>query len=180
MAKERLEIGLIEIYTGDCKGKSTAAFGLAVRGAGQGFQVRIVQFMKCGGYGENMTFDKLYPDIQVFSYGRKCFLLPEKEAKQQDLDLAAAAMAKAAELIGDGNTDILILDEINNALFFHLVTLEEVEALLDKKPPHMEVVLTGRNAPQTLIERADLVTEMREIKHPFTASGMKSRKGIEY
>ncbi len=180
MAKEHLEKGLIEIYTGNCKGKSTASFGLAVRAAGQGFQVRIVQFMKCGGYGENNSFEKLAPEIVCYSYGRKCFLLPEAEAKQQDLDLAAEAMAKAEALLTDGETDVLILDEINNALYFHLVTLEEVEALLDKKPPHVEVVLTGRNAPQELIDRADLVTEMREIKHPFTDSGLKSRKGIEY
>ncbi len=180
MAKERLEKGLIEIYTGNCKGKSTASFGLAIRGAGQGFQVRIVQFMKCGGYGENISLEKLKPEIEVYSYGRKCFIMPEAEAKQQDIDLAAKAMTKAEELMTDGNTDILILDEINNAIFFHLVTVAEVEALLDKRPDYMEVVLTGRNAPQALIDRAGLVTEMREIKHPFTSYGLKTRKGIEY
>lgn len=180
MARERLEKGLIEIYTGNCKGKSTAAFGLAVRAAGQGLQVRIVQFMKSGGYGENISFEKLKPEIEIYSYGRKSFIMPDAEAKQQDLDLAAEAMVQAGALMADENTDILILDEINNALFFHLVTLEEVEALLDKKPPYMEVVLTGRNAPQALIDRADLVTEMCEIKHPYTTSGLKSRKGIEY
>ncbi len=175
----RLEKGLIEIYTGPAKGKSTASFGLALRASGHGFQVRIVQFMKTGTYGENNAFAKLAPDVQIVSYGRKGFLNPD-DPQQVDIDLAHEALAKAEKLMLAEDTDIMILDEINNALFFKLLTVEEVLSFVDKKPAHVELVMTGRNAPEALQERADYVTEMREIKHPYTTSGQSSRKGIEF
>ena len=163
-----LEKGLIEIYTGPAKGKSTASFGLALRASGHGYQVRIVQFMKAGNYGENRAFEKLAPDVQIAS--------PHEE----DIALAHEALKKAEQWMLSEDTDIMILDEINNALFFKLLTIEEVLAFVDQKPKHVELVMTGRNAPEELQARADYVTEMREIKHPYTTSGQGSRKGIEF
>ena len=174
-----LEKGLIEIYTGPAKGKSTASFGLALRASGHGYQVRIVQFMKAGNYGENRAFEKLAPDVQIASYGRKCFLDPDNP-HEEDIALAHEALKKAEQWMLAEDTDIMILDEINNALFFKLLTIEEVLAFVDQKPKHMELVMTGRNAPEELQARADYVTEMREIKHPYTTSGQGSRKGIEF
>lgn len=174
-----LEKGLVEIYTGNAKGKSTASFGLALRAAGHGYQVRIVQFMKTGNYGENKSFSKLAPDVQIVSYGQKGFI-KVGEPSQKDIDLAREALAKAEEWMLAEDTDIMILDEVNNALFFQLLTVDEVLAFMDKKPANVELVMTGRNAPEAIQERADYVTEMREVKHPFTTSGQDSRKGIEF
>ncbi|MEG2406970.1 MAG: cob(I)yrinic acid a,c-diamide adenosyltransferase, partial [Clostridiales bacterium] len=160
----RLGKGLVEIYTGNAKGKSTAAFGLAIRGAGHGYGVRIVQFMKTGQYGENVSLDKLKPQIELMAYGRKGFL-NENDPQKEDIDLAHQALKKSEEYLLAEDTDILILDELNNAIFFKLITVEEALAFLDKKPENVEVVLTGRNAPKELIDRADYVTEMKEVKH---------------
>ncbi|MBO8168324.1 MAG: cob(I)yrinic acid a,c-diamide adenosyltransferase [Thermoanaerobacteraceae bacterium] len=178
MAGQTLEQGLIEIYTGNAKGKSTAAFGLALRAAGHGFKVRIVQFMKTGDYGENAAFQKLQPEIECRAFGRRGFI-KKGEGTQEDRRLAREAMEQAEQWLLDPETDILILDEINNAIWFELVTVEEVLALLDKKPEQTEVVLTGRNAPDELVERAHMVTEMVEVKHPYQL-GIGSRKGIEF
>ncbi|WP_366922372.1 cob(I)yrinic acid a,c-diamide adenosyltransferase [Metallumcola ferriviriculae] len=175
---KHLEQGLIQIYTGNAKGKSTAAFGLALRAAGHGYNIRIVQFMKTGDYGENAAFRRLEPEIQCRSFGKKGFN-KKGEAAEEDIALARQAMAQARNWLIDPAVDILILDEINNALWFELVTLAEVEELLQLKPDLTEVVLTGRNAPKKLIERAELVTEMLELKHPYH-SGIGSREGIEF
>lgn len=177
--KEKLEKGLIQIYTGNAKGKSTASFGLAVRAAGHGFKVVIIQFMKTGTYyGEISGLKRLAPEVELHSYGRNGFV-HRRGVLKEDIDLAHQAMEHAEKALLDPETDLLILDEINNALYFELLTVEEVLNLLDKKPEHVELVLTGRNAPPELIERAHLVTEMKEIKHPYQM-GIKSRKGIEY
>ncbi len=176
--ERRLEKGLIEIYTGNAKGKSTAAFGLALRAVGHGFMVRIVQFMKTGEYGENTAFRRLWPELECRAFGRKGFI-KKGEAKPEDMELARRAMAQAKKWLIDPSVDILILDEINNAVWFELVTVREVQELLDLKPEFTEVILTGRNAPEELIQRAHLVTEMQEIKHPYQL-GTGSRKGIEY
>lgn len=179
MNKERLTQGLIQIYTGTAKGKSTAAFGLAVRAAGHGFKVVIIQFMKTGSYyGEIPGLKRLAPEVEVYSYGQEGFV-HRRGVTEEDISLAHEAMAHAEKALLDPETDIIILDEINNALHYQLLTVEEVLHLLNKKPDHVEIVLTGRNAPQELIDRADLVTEMKEIKHPFH-QGINSRKGIEY
>ncbi|MGI6684845.1 MAG: cob(I)yrinic acid a,c-diamide adenosyltransferase [Bacillota bacterium] len=177
--KERLSQGLIQVYTGNAKGKSTAAFGLAVRAAGHGFKVVIIQFMKTGSYyGEISGLKRLAPEIELFSYGKKGFI-SRKGVTKEDISLAHQALTHAEKVISSPDTDILILDEINNALYFGLISVDEVLDFLDQKPPHVEVILTGRNAPQELIERAHLVTEMKEIKHPYQ-QGISSRKGIEY
>lgn len=178
MTKPKLEQGLIQVYTGNAKGKSTAAFGLAVRAAGNGFKVLIVQFMKTGNYGENKAFARLAPEVEIHAFGRPGFI-HRGGAKPEDYTLARKALAFAEEAMLGGDVDILILDEVNNALFFQLLTIEEVLAFLDRKPPHLELVLTGRNASQEIIDRAHLVTEMREIKHPYQL-GVNARQGIEF
>ncbi|MGI6713061.1 MAG: cob(I)yrinic acid a,c-diamide adenosyltransferase [Bacillota bacterium] len=179
MLKERLEYGLIQVYTGNAKGKSTAAFGLAIRAAGHGFKVVIIQFMKTGAYsGEISGFKRLSPEVEIYSYGREGFVHKDR-VQREDVELAHTALAHAEKIMLSGDTDILILDEINNALYFSLLSVIEVVSFIQKKPQHVELVLTGRNAPKEIIEIADLVTEMKEIKHPYQY-GINSRKGIEY
>lgn len=174
-----LNQGLIQIYTGDGKGKSTAAFGLCLRAAGWGMHSAIIQFMKKdGSCGESKAFVKL-PAIDIYSYGRDGFLKKDEPPKEKDLFCASAALAKAKELMADKSVDILILDELTNAIYFNLVSEADALALLTMKRADQELVITGRNAPQSLIDLADLVTEMKEIKHPYQ-KGIKSRKGIEY
>lgn len=171
--------GLIQVYTGNGKGKSTAAFGLALRAAGCGMKVAIVQFMKKGEwYGEIQSFG-LLPLVDIFSFGGDKFLHKGQQPDQQNLDMAAAALDKARQLMADPELDILILDELNNALYFDLISEEQGLELVRNKPEELELVITGRNAPDSLIELADLVTEMREIKHPYQ-NGVQARKGIEF
>ncbi|MHB1127174.1 MAG: cob(I)yrinic acid a,c-diamide adenosyltransferase [Bacillota bacterium] len=178
MSNSGLKQGLIQVYTGNGKGKSTAAFGLAVRAAGHGLRVQIIQFMKTGDYGENKALSRLSPEIEVHSFGRKGFI-SRGGAKPEDTDLAHQALTMAIRLMEQGAVDLLILDEINNALYFDLLTTEEVIQLLQSKPPQVELVLTGRNAPEAIIQEAHLVTEMCEIKHPYQL-GIASREGIEF
>lgn len=173
-----LEQGLVQVYTGEAKGKSTAAFGLALRAAGHGLKVLIIQFMKTPDYGEHRSFRRLAPEIEVKTFGRKGFI-HRGGARPEDYDQAAAALACAREAMLSGTVDILILDEINNALFFGLLKEKEVLGFLQERPPQVEVVLTGRNAPAGVIAAADLVTEMRQVKHPYE-KGIKARQGIEY
>ena len=171
--------GLIEVYTGDGKGKSTAAFGLALRAAGWGLHTAIVQFMKHGeGYGETQAIAAM-PAIDLYSFGIKGFLHKGEPPDAESLSAAKAAMAKAAQLMGDQRVDILVLDEINNAIDFGLVSEEDALELIQKKPLGQELILTGRHAPETIIAIADLVTEMKEIKHPYH-QGIPARRGIEY
>lgn len=170
-----LEEGLIQVYTGNGKGKSTASFGLALRAVGCGMKVGIVQFMKKGeGYGELDSLAKL--NIDVYSYGSGRFV-GKNGASELDLNLAKEAMQKVAEMYE--TYDLIIMDEVNNALHFGLVTEEDVIELVKQKPDTTELVLTGRNAPEAICEMADLVTEMREVKHPFSA-GINARRGIEF
>lgn len=171
--------GLVQIYTGNGKGKSTAAFGLALRAAGCGLKVVIVQFMKKGEwYGEIAGFRHL-PEVEIFSYGGSRFLKKGAPPDEENLDLARQALAKAYETMADQSVDILILDELNNAVFFDLVTEEQALALIQAHPAHQELIVTGRNATEAMIQAADLVTEMREIKHPYQ-KGVQARKGIEF
>nr|WP_258359295.1 cob(I)yrinic acid a,c-diamide adenosyltransferase [Moorella sulfitireducens] len=169
---------MVQVYTGDAKGKSTAAFGLALRACGHGLKVLIVQFMKTPDYGEHKAFRRLAPEVEVKTFGRKGFI-HRGGARQEDYEQARAALAFAREAMQRGSIDVLILDEINNALYYGLLAEEEVQVFLKEKPAQVEVVLTGRNAPPGIIAAADLVTEMRQIKHPYE-KGIKARKGIEY
>lgn len=167
------------MYTGQGKGKSTAAFGLALRAMGCGLKVIIIQFMKKGEwYGEIAAFKQL-PDIGIYSFGGNGFLKKGEAPGAEHLAKAQDALLLARELLETGQVDVLILDELNNALYYDLLTEQEARALLALKPPQTELVITGRNAPEYILEAADLVTEMREIKHPYQR-GVQARKGIEY
>jgi len=174
----KLERGLVQIYTGDGKGKTSAAFGLALRAIGRGLKVYVIQFIKGGfDYGELYVVDKL-PNLTLKAFGRGSFIT-EKPPRKRDFQLAEEALTLAEGIIKGGEYDIVILDEINVALSLKLVKIERVLELIKNKPRHVELVLTGRRAPDEIIEAADLVTEMREIKHPFN-KGCQARKGIEY
>ena len=174
----KLEKGLVQIYTGDGKGKTSAAFGLALRAIGRGLKVYVIQFIKGGfDYGELYVVDKL-PNLTLKAFGRGSFIT-EKPPRKRDFQLAEEALTLAEGIIKGGEYDIVILDEINVALSLKLVKIERVLELIKNKPRHVELVLTGRRAPDEIIEAADLVTEMREIKHPFN-KGCQARKGIEY
>jgi cob(I)alamin adenosyltransferase len=170
--------GRVHIYTGLGKGKTTAALGLAFRAAGHGFRVHILHFMKNDpNYGEMRSAARMGPNWQVEQWGRSCFV-NKNNAATEDIDLARRGLARAHELSTGTTTDLLILDELVNALDFHLVTLEDVLRLLQERNLRVEVVLTGRNAPAELIDAADLVTEMRLIKHYYD-TGTPARIGIE-
>lgn len=173
----RLERGLVEVYTGNGRGKTTAAIGLAFRAVGRGLRVHIIQFMKGDeSYGEFQSC-KAHPDIEIEQFGRKEFVNP-KEPSTVDVELAARGMARAREVLGAGRADLVVLDELNVAVGFGLVRVEDVMALLDLRPDHVELLITGRMAPPELVQRADLVTEMREVKHPFD-QGVLAREGID-
>lgn len=174
----KLERGLVEIYTGNGKGKTSAAFGLALRAIGRGLSVYVIQFIKGGfDYGELYAL-KDFPSLTLKAFGRGKFVTatpPDKE----DVKLAEEALRLAKEIVESGKYDIVILDEINVALKLNLISLEEVLKIVKNKPKSVELVLTGRDAPDELVQAADLVTEMREVKHPFN-KGLEARKGIEF
>ncbi|MCK4482848.1 cob(I)yrinic acid a,c-diamide adenosyltransferase [Candidatus Bathyarchaeota archaeon] len=174
----KLEKGLVQVYTGNGKGKTSAAFGLALRAIGRGLKVYVIQFIKGGfDYGELYIVDKL-PNIKLKAFGRGRFVT-EKPPGKKDVELAQEALALAEEVVRSGEYDIVILDEVNVALNLKLISLEEVLESIKNKPKHVELVLTGRYAPSEIIQIADLVTEMQEIKHPYK-KGYQARKGIEY
>jgi cob(I)alamin adenosyltransferase len=175
---KRLERGMVEVYTGDGRGKTTAAIGLAFRAAGRGLRVHIIQFMKGDDrYGEVQSI-RGHPLIALEQFGRREFVNP-KEPSTVDVELAARAMARARVVLGAGEADVVILDELSVAIAFKLVALADALALLDLRKPHVELVITGRMAPQELIDRADLVTDMRQVKHPFQ-KGVLAREGIDH
>lgn len=168
--------GYIHLYTGNGKGKTTAAFGLALRAAGAGKRVFIAQFVKGMHYAEIDAIKRL-PEIELKQYGLDCFIV--NEPTQHDIEAARKGLNEISLIIAENKTDLLILDEICIALHYHLFDIEEVVALLKNKPQEMEIVMTGRYAPPELYEMADLVTEMTEIKHYYN-QGVEARKGIEF
>lgn len=170
-------LGLVHVYTGNGKGKTTAALGLALRAMGNDLQVAMVQFMKCDQYYGEYEIAKSLPNFTLLPMGRDC-LVHEGKAKQEDYDAAEAALRKAEELIQSGKYDLVILDEANVTIFMGLIKVQDVVKVVKERPPRVEVVLTGRYAPPEIIELADLVTEMRLIKHPFD-KGVPAREGIE-
>ena len=173
-----LEKGLVQVYTGNGKGKTSAAFGLALRATGRGLKVYMIQFIKGGfDYGELYTVKNL-PNFTLKAFGRGKFVT-SKPPQKEDVRLAQEALHLAEQVIHSGTSNIVILDEINVALDLKLISLENVLKLVKSKPSGLELVLTGRNAPEEIVEAADLVTEMREVKHPFSR-GTEARKGIEY
>ena len=169
--------GLIQVYTGNGKGKTTAALGLALRAAGRDMKVLIIQFMKKWDYGELHSV-KLIPNITLMTFGTKDFVYKGK-AKKIDYEEAEKAFSSGITGVQSGDYDIVIFDELNMALYFDLLDLKEVVQGIKEKPDNVEVVITGRKAPAEIIEIADLVTEMKEIKHPFQQN-IQARKGIEY
>jgi cob(I)alamin adenosyltransferase len=173
----RCDVGTIQLYTGDGKGKTTAALGAALRAVGHGRRVAMVQFMKGRLYGE-LAAAKRLDHFTIEQYGRDEFVDPKHPAPI-DRELAERGWRRAEELRGDETLDMLILDEINVAVSFGLIDLAAVLAFMRSKPAGLELILTGRNAPPEMIELADTVTEMREIRHHY-ARGVNAREGIEY
>jgi cob(I)alamin adenosyltransferase len=173
----RLEKGLVQIYTGNGKGKTTASLGLAFRAAGHDFRVYVMQFMKGQTiYGELESARRVGANLTIEQVGREAFV--SRQPTAEDRRLAAEAFARARQLTSSGDYDLVVLDELNCVVDYDLVPLTEVKELIRAKAPHTELVLTGRNAHPELIELADLVTEMREIKHYYHA-GQQARLGIE-
>ena len=172
-----LSQGCVQIYTGDGKGKTTAALGLALRGVGRGLKVCMFQFIKGGGrYGEHMAAEKLSPLLTIIQTGRPGWV--NTKDITEDRRTAQEALVQAEELLNSGQFDIFICDEINGAVAFGLIDVEQVLEMINRKPRNVELVLTGRNAHPKVIEAADLVTEMRDIKHYYKA-GVPARTGIE-
>ena len=170
--------GYIQVYTGNGKGKTTAALGLALRAAGHGLRSYIGQFLKGQAYGELLAIRKLKPLITIQQFGRKGFVHVTENPDEEDIRRARAGLGKCRRAMLSGRFSIIVLDEINVALHFRLLGEEEVHGLLDEKPAEVEVVLTGRYAPASLLKRADLVTEMKDKKH-YYARGVRARAGIE-
>lgn len=172
--------GLVMVYTGNGKGKTTAALGLALRQIGWGRRVLFIQFMKGKGnvYGERMASEKYLPLLEIEQYGQDEFV-DLSQPSERDGDLAALAMKRASEAISTGDYGLIVLDEINVAVACGLVEVEDVLALLDKRHGQVDVVLTGRYCPEAIMAVSDMVSEVKEIKHHY-ARGVPARKGIEY
>lgn len=173
-----MERGLIQVYTGNGKGKTTAALGLALRAVGHGLKVLMIQFMKGDiNYGEIEASKRLSPNLVIIQSGRDTFV-SKTNPDPIDIELAKKGLSLAKEEILSKKYDIVILDEINVAIDYGLIPLSDLLNLIDSKPDSVEIVLTGRNAKLEVIEKADLVTEMIEIKH-YYHKGIPARKGIE-
>jgi cob(I)alamin adenosyltransferase len=171
-----MERGFVHLYTGDGKGKTTAAAGLALRAAAAGRRVYIGQFVKDMEYGEMRLLRQRCPEVKVERYGEGCFI--DRPPGPADKEAALRGLERAGEALASGAWGLVILDEITIALHCGLLSTEAVLALLDRRPAPVELVLTGRYAPQELIARCDLVTEMREIDH-YYRRGVLAREGIE-
>mgnify|MGYP006297341905 CR=1 FL=1 len=169
--------GYVQVYTGDGKGKTTAALGLAIRAAGAGKKVFFAQFVKGQQYSEIKLISEKLPEIEIQQFGRRCFI--KKEPQAEDIKIAREGFKKVQEKIASHEYDLIILDEINIAIYYELITVDEVLDLINNKPANLELVLTGRKAPNRIIEAADLVTEMQEIKH-YYQKNVQAREGIEY
>jgi len=193
------KLGLIQVYTGEGKGKTSASLGLSLRAIGQGFSTYIIQFMKSGDTGELFSVKKYIPNIKIAQFGKDA--LADKQSKMFEFDgtgdtegtdgrfiflpdaaerePARRALEHAANIIKSGKYNLVVLDEINCALAKNLIESKDVIRLLDEKPDNVEVVLTGRNAPQAIMDRADYVSEIKQVKHPWE-QGIGARRGIEY
>jgi cob(I)alamin adenosyltransferase len=190
--------GYVQVYTGNGKGKTTAAIGLLIRALGAGKRILFLQFMKSKVYSEHAILATLSSNLTVETTGKPFFIVkegmlseaelakwgddvvvfPPGEPPADYLALMKAGVLRAKEAVANGQYDIVILDEINVALFFGLISLKDVQDVLASKLPTVEVVLTGRGAPLEIIDCADLVTEMQEVKHYYT-KGIEARLGIE-
>jgi len=176
-----MDKGYVQVYTGNGKGKTTAAIGLAIRALGAGMSVYIGQFIKGMRYSEIATLETLAAALgpgrlEVEQYGRGCFI--HRDPEQADIDLASAGLARAHEVLESGRYGLVILDELNVAVKVGVVTEADSLAIVAARPPAVELVVTGRYATDAMLGRADLVTEMREIRH-YYQTGVLARTGIE-
>jgi cob(I)alamin adenosyltransferase len=172
-----LSEGFVQLYTGDGKGKTTAALGLVLRALGQGLRPAVLQFMKADPtWGEIVTLTRLGVPVQQCGLDHWVF---KGEASEEDLAAAAEGFDRARALVESGDYDLVVLDELVTAVFFELVPVSRVLDLMATKPAAVELVITGRRAPEELVSAADLVTEMRPLKHYFDA-GVQARPGIEF
>jgi cob(I)alamin adenosyltransferase len=168
--------GYVQIYTGNGKGKTTAAIGLALRAAGAGLKVFIGQFIKSGKYSEIKALERFSGSITCKQFGRGCWI--KGQPTEEDARLAQEGLMEVYHVIENSEYDLVVLDEADIAVLFGLFGVEELIDLIDMKPDNVELVFTGRRADPRLIDRADLVTEMREVKH-YYRQGVIARKGIE-
>jgi len=169
----------LQVYTGDGKGKTTAAFGLAMRAAGRGMSAYVGQFMKGSVYGEVAAAAMLGGLVTVEQFGSPECIPWREEPEEEDVALARRGLERCREAMLSGRYRVVVLDEVCVAAFFGVVGEEDLLAIVDARPPGVEVVCTGRYAPRGLVERADLVTAMAEVKHPFAKDGLLARDGIE-
>jgi cob(I)alamin adenosyltransferase len=170
--------GLVIVITGDGKGKTTSAFGQALRAIGQGYKVFIMQFMKGRDYGEYIAAEKYLPRLTIRRSGLDSFVMRDHPAPI-DQELARQGFEEARRAVISGKYNMVILDEINVALDFQLIPLRDVVELIHNRPPSVDLILTGRYAPKEIIQLADTVSEVKDIKHHY-AAGIKDRAGIEY
>ena len=175
------EDGLVIVYTGNGKGKTTAALGLAMRAVGYDHKVCMLQFIKGSWhYGEMDSSKKLEPNIELIAIGKEYVgILDDNSPREEHEKYAAEALRICREKINSGNYNVVILDEVNYAINLGLIDVQEIIKLIKEKPSNLDLVLTGRDVKEEIVELADLVTEMKEIKHPFK-SGIKAKKGIDF
>ena len=177
------EARYIHVYTGDGKGKTTAALGLALRAVGAGWKVLFTQFLKHGEFSEIKALKKFGDQVTIRQYGSGRFITcqgdrPKGRPSEKEMEMARTGLSEIMQVMEEGKYDLIVLDEINVAVHFGLIQVESVINLLERRPQDVELVLTGRWAPKEITERADLVTEARMIKH-YLSKGVKARKGIE-
>lgn len=177
--KDSIGKGYVQVYTGNCKGKTTATLGLAFRAMGHGLKTYIGQFMKSQAYGEVRASQMVVPFITIEQYGEGGLIHVKPSPDKKDINAAQSGLARASDRLLSGDYNIVVLDEIFTAAYFRLIKVEDILALIADKPSGVELILTGRYAPPEVIEAADLVTEMLEVKHYFQ-KGIAARTGIEY
>jgi len=173
-----LEFGLVQVYTGDGKGKTTAALGQALRAVGRELKVYMAQFIKGQESGEHWAAPRLAPQLTISQLGTGEFII-NREPTREELALAEAGWSEVCQAVNGGSYDLVILDEISHAVEVGLIQAERVVDLISGRPKHVEIILTGRSMPPELVAVAGLVREMRLVRHPYDR-GVKVRKGIEY
>ncbi len=176
LAMKKGEKGYVQVYTGDGKGKTTAAIGLAIRAAGAGLKVYIAQFVKMGEYSELKALKRFTDKITLEQYGFGCFI--KRRPSKKDLQIARKGLKMVKNVIVSGKFDVVILEEVNIAVKYGIISVHELSDIIITKPEDLELVITGRYASPRIVELADLVTEMKAVKH-YYQKGVKARVGIE-
>ncbi|SDC33701.1 MULTISPECIES: cob(I)yrinic acid a,c-diamide adenosyltransferase [unclassified Candidatus Frackibacter] len=197
--KQELEQGLVQVYTGKGKGKTTASLGLALRAVGHGFKVVVIQYMKGSAYSGELFSTERLPNLSIKQFGRgcpyaaliregiskckgcgECFLKDNDQSRDEFEEFVSYAYQYTQKVLDDQDVDIVILDEINNALRYELLEVDDILRLIESKNEKTELIMTGRGFADEILAAADLVTEMKAIKHPYQDQGITSRRGIEY